>query len=155
MALNEARKPKFQPACLGPLRSLRMCPVQGWERGRETAEERRCAQRNSEVKSSLRSLRSLRLRKNRARATGSEPHLAEPSSIFTAEERKGLKDSGSSRERAVPRVGESARPKSAPLPRSQRETSKRSLNSVPCGTCLLCEISPLMFISSDFPLRKS
>jgi hypothetical protein len=41
MARNEARKPKFQPACLGSLSSLRMCPVPGWERGRETAEERR------------------------------------------------------------------------------------------------------------------
>ncbi len=41
MALNEARKPKFQPACLGSLRSLRLFPVPGSERGRETAEERR------------------------------------------------------------------------------------------------------------------
>ena len=35
------RKPKFQPACLGSLRSLRLFPGPGWERGRETAEDRR------------------------------------------------------------------------------------------------------------------
>ena len=49
MALSQARKPKVQPACLGSLRSLMLFPVPGWERGRETAEDRRGPQRNSAV----------------------------------------------------------------------------------------------------------
>jgi hypothetical protein len=106
-------------------------------RGRETAEERRCAQMNSEVKSSLRSLRSLRLRKNRARATGSEPQVAEPSSIFTARNARSSKIPGV---HANARRHELANPlaqKNAPLPRSQRKTSKRSINELTFGTAPL------------------
>ena len=52
------------------LGSLRLFPVPGWERGRVTAEERRGTQRSSEVKSFLRSLRSLRLRKKTCKRHG-------------------------------------------------------------------------------------
>jgi hypothetical protein len=108
---------------------------------------RRGTQMNSEVKSSLRSLRSLRLRKNRGSATGSEPQVAEPSSIFTARNARISKIPGV---HANARRQELANPlaqKNAPSPRSQSKTSKRSLNSetflpVPSSSHAIVGVAP-------------
>ncbi len=80
------------PTCLfGFFEIFEVVPCAGLGEG---TGNRRRTQMNSEVKSSLRSLRSLWFQKNRAGATGSEPQVAEPSSIFTARNARSAKIPG-------------------------------------------------------------